>query len=131
MSKRQSIIRKEFDRERREAKRQRTAYLRNARIAKAVRTGTIPPPGDVAMSGTLELISLESLLDDECRCQSKHTEVAQCTVEVVARVRYACDTRHPLVCAETAAYIRYAHEIDSICDDCDRPTRECWRIVPV
>lgn len=45
MSKRQSIIRKEFDRERREAKRERTAYLRNARIAKAVRTGAIPLPG--------------------------------------------------------------------------------------
>lgn len=45
MAKKQSKIRHEMYQERREAKRERTAYLRNARIAKQVRTGNIVLPG--------------------------------------------------------------------------------------
>ena len=75
---------------------------------------------------------LEILLGAEPpKCESRHRAIRECSIEVVARVRYLCDTRHPMVCAETVAYVADCHALDTICDDCDRPTRECWRVIPI
>jgi len=79
-------------------------------------------------------IDLESLLEDseEIECQSGHTKVLLCTIEITYRVT-GCDVsiltcRNAVEDPEQGVYARMRR---GRCKRCHRPASDCWKVYPV
>lgn len=80
---------------------------------------------------TLEILNLESLLEDECKCESKHT-LSECSIEVVGIKFLGCEGVRFLICQNSYNWNMEAiSDKMCICDECKRDCADCWRIVPI
>jgi len=73
---------------------------------------------------------LEDHWGDECKCESAHIYVPVCSVGVTHRVVFGCGNASgrnlcALAAAEVVDFLTYG-----ICDDCDKPAADCWRVIP-
>lgn len=78
-----------------------------------------------------ELIILEDLLNDECKCEKKCHDVYECTYLAVAKLSFQCDTFSSLVCQAVVTGYWEGCEVGYWCDGCKKPVSECWSIRPV
>jgi hypothetical protein len=82
---------------------------------------------------TLELIDLEELLNEEVPCESKHVSVPHCSVKVVYRItgcRYSGQVCSSHV-EDPLRGVRMRMQAGWLCEDCDRPARDCWKVVKI
>ena len=81
---------------------------------------------------TLEQVSIEDLLEDECKCESLHNTPwnATCSVTVRWYVGHCVPAGPHLVCDDYARMCIMRRAI-STCADCKRAATECWTIVPI
>lgn len=80
----------------------------------------------------IELIALEDLLSDECKCESNHLTTV-CSHKVTHR-NLSC-TFDQLGCLNAAMYMMhqwsYLERHNVTCSECGRNLGECWNIIPV
>ena len=81
---------------------------------------------------TLEQVSLEDLLEDECKCESLHNipQNAKCSVTVRWYVDDCTHDGPHLVC-DNYARVFIVHRDTQVCAHCYRDASDCWTIVPV
>lgn len=80
-----------------------------------------------------ELVFLEGLLEDDCKCAANHVDTGtSCTVRVVARKTTECGGLDFLICEASYKWNRYVMaDPDRVCAGCDRDSLECWTIRPI
>jgi hypothetical protein len=78
------------------------------------------------MNTDLELINLEELLSDGCKCESTHTH-SECTLEVLyVTVAPGCHPDRKVCQGAVDGYNRFA-----MCNTCMTPWRSHWTIRPI
>lgn len=79
----------------------------------------------------LELRNLEGLLEDDCKCESKHRdpENRYCSGGA-AYVGMSCMPDIKICDAAGKAWMLFMED-GSICDECDRLCGDCWTIRPI
>lgn len=76
-----------------------------------------------------ELVFLEGLLEDDCKCESLHT-MTECSVTVVAKIR-SCTVPWTLKCANGIQYSRKFMAEGGGCSGCYGLAVDCWTIRPI
>ena len=77
---------------------------------------------------TLELVSIEDLLEDECKCEASY-HLQGCSGRVTHRFRAKCAPSGKNVCAATAYSVTTART--HICANCLERVGDCWTITPI
>lgn len=85
---------------------------------------------------TLEILNLESLLEDECKCESEHPAtrlgVTDDGCSVVATHRAISCRVNLLACENRAKFARSLMAKPRFtCSGCGNRASDCWRIVPI
>lgn len=77
-----------------------------------------------------ELVFLEGLLEDDCKCETNHVELP-CTFKVTGIVTSTCNGVTTLKCENGIRYSETHMANGGICLDCDQPAADCWTIRPI
>jgi hypothetical protein len=82
-------------------------------------------------AAALEAVVMETWLDDEIKCESGHRDRRNpvCSGDVVARL--VCPCGDVVGCSNAAAFWTWAATSLDICNDCDLPIRDHWKVVPI
>ena len=80
-----------------------------------------------------EVIGLESWLDDELKCESRHLRTGKeaCTVHVTHLSSVACQGQTKFVCEVAARWNSDGIARGGNCSNCGHPARDCWKIRPI
>lgn len=77
-----------------------------------------------------ELVFLEGLLEDDCKCEANHV-ILPCTGKVVGVHLSQCTGNRYLKCLNAVKFSEDAMKRGSKCQDCDKLSSECWIIRPI
>lgn len=82
----------------------------------------------LAQREDLELRNLEGLLEDDCKCESSHTE-SSCSYDVSYLIVASCSGKAWQVCYNSAENTRKSAKVCGLCLSLD--VRDCWAIRPI
>lgn len=83
------------------------------------------------MEDTLEIVDLESLLEDSIHCEAQHDGEPVCSVEVVY-IGTDCKTSIFLCKNSVDGKFGIREYMNHVtCSECLRPAPECWKIRPI
>lgn len=85
------------------------------------------------MNDTLEVIDLESLLEDDLKCESRHKHPLNltCSEEVTHFVRGCPGGVDVKVCQDAAVSLHVRMAGGEVCDDCLKPAADCWKVIAI
>ena len=91
------------------------------------------PVEQQAPAEAIELIELESWLDDELSCECSHVMTGKhnCQHTVTHFSTVKCTGSAKLVCVVAAQWNLDGIRSGQSCGNCGEPTVECWRVVKV
>lgn len=84
---------------------------------------------DIVAGQDTDLMFLEELLNDDCKCESIHN-LTQCSVKVVAKIT-SCTVPWTLKCANGLRYSRQFMAEGGGCSGCHELASDCWTIRPI
>ena len=84
-----------------------------------------------AAQATVEILELNSWLDDELKCESQHRDFRnrECSV-TVTHIAKGCEVPS-LACTRQAEWVNSWSSSEIPCGDCGAPCATHWRAVPI